>query len=412
MTVDLDAIEQAAERLKDVVRPTPLIYSDFLSREFDADVFIKPENLQRTGTFKLRGAYNKIASLSSEQLRLGIVASSAGNHAQGVAFAAQHFGKKFGIDPHVTIVMPETTPFIKVEGTQRLGAKVVLFGDTYDDAYHEARRIANESKALFVHPFDDPNVIAGQGTIGLEILKELPDLDMILLPVGGGGLLAGVAVAVKSINSSVEIVGVEPNGAACLARSQEEGAPITLPHVETIADGVAVRRVGDLTFELANQYVDQVVTVSDTAIMEALLMLIEREKLISETAGALSVAGLRAIQPHGKKIVCVVSGGNIDVITIAEMLNRGLISRGRLFSFSVELPHKPGELLKVAKILADLRANVIKLDHNQFNTPDRFKSVRLDISVETNGHSHVTQITQALTSAGYSITEIGKAFTE
>jgi threonine dehydratase len=404
--IDLSDFQKAHAGLKPILKSTRLIYSEYLSEEFGAEIYLKPECLQRTGAFKIRGAYHKIASLDQGQLERGIVTASAGNHAQGVALAAQMASKNLGFKVRAIIVMPETTPLIKVEATRSLGAEVVLFGDSYDQAYSKAQSICSEEGAEMVHPFDDREVIVGQGTIGIEILEECPYADMVLVPVGGGGLLAGIASSIKAIHPETSVYGVEPAGAACMAMSLAEGEVCTLPAVDTIADGVAVARPGELTFNLVRDYADAILSVEDTQIMESLLLLIERHKLIAENAGAMAIAPLAKMdraEIAGKKIVCVISGGNIDVITIAEMLTRGMVERGRLFSFSVELLHKPGELLKVAEILASNKANVIKLDHNQFRNPGRFKSVTLDVSVETNGREHVQQIVAALESEGYRI---------
>jgi threonine dehydratase len=396
--------EEAAERLRPILTPTDLIYSDYYSQEFDAQVYLKPENLQRTGAFKLRGAYNKISSLSSEEREKGIVAASAGNHAQGVALAARLLcNTKSSWCTRATIVMPEITPLIKVEATEKLGARVVLHGDNYDEAYQEACRLKAEEGYVFVHPFDDPDVIIGQGTVGLEILEELPDVDVVLCPVGGGGLYAGVMAAIHSVNPQVEVIGIEPHGAACMSESLLQGHVVELDEVDTIADGVAVRRAGDLPYQIICELGGRIERVSDTSIMEALLLLIEKQKLICEKAGACSLAGLSKIDLQGKRVVAVVSGGNIDVITIAEMLTRGLIARGRLFSFTVELFHKPGELVKVSEILAGKKANVVQLAHDQFHNLSRFKSVKLDITVETNGRQHVAEIVGALEQAGYKV---------
>lgn len=402
MPLNIENIKSALIKMEKILKPTKLMKSDFLSDDFEANIFIKPENLQRTGAFKIRGAFNKLATLDDEQKKRGIVAASAGNHAQGVALAAKMIcDSSEGICPIVTIVMPETTPLIKVENTRSLGARVVLKGDTYDDACAEALRIEREEGAVFVHPFNDYDVIAGQGTIGLEILEELPDADIVIVPVGGGGLVSGIAAAIKQVSPNVKVIGVEPEGAACMKAAINANSVIDLKEVNTIADGVAVKTVGDKTFELVKEFVDEIVTVSDTEIMEALLLLIEREKLISENAGALSVAALKHLDIKGKKVVPLVSGGNIDVITVSEMLTHGLIARGRLFSFVIELHHKPGELLKVAKILADKKANVIQLVHNQFRNPGRFKSVQLEVTVETNGLKHVQEIQEVFTREGY-----------
>jgi len=392
--------QEAKQRLKNTVKVTNLIYSTAFSEEFNNDIYIKPENLQITGAFKIRGAYNKLSKLTLKQRQVGVISSSAGNHAQGVAYASQKLGIK------ATIVMPKTTPLIKVEATKNYGANVVLFGDCYDDAYSQAKRLEREFGYLFVHPFDDIDVIEGQGTIGLEILEELPDVDCILVPIGGGGLISGIAVAAKSINPNIKIIGVEPEGAKAMKESIECNKLICLDSVNTIADGVAVKKPGDLTFSIIRDFVDEIITVSDFDIMEAFLVLLEKHKLVAESSGALSLAGLKKIQETNKKIACVVSGGNIDVLTISSIINRGLISRGRIFSFSVNLPDKPGELLKVSAIVAKLNANVIKLDHNQFKNLDRFMDVQLKITAETNGHDHIEQIIDELKQEGYIIVRV------
>jgi len=392
--------QEAKQRLKNTVKVTNLIYSTAFSEEFNNDIYIKPENLQITGAFKIRGAYNKLSKLTLKQRQVGVISSSAGNHAQGVAYAAQKLGIKS------TIVMPKTTPLIKVEATKNYGANVVLFGDCYDDAYLEAKRFEREFGYLFVHPFDDLDVIEGQGTIGLDIIEELPDVDCILVPIGGGGLISGIAAAAKSINPNIKIIGVEPEGAKAMKESMECNKLICLDSVNTIADGVAVKKPGDLTFSIIRDFVDEIITVSDFDIMEAFLVLLEKHKLVAESSGALSLAGLKKIQETNKKIACVVSGGNIDVLTISSIINRGLISRGRIFSFSVNLPDKPGELLKVSAIVAKLNANVIKLDHNQFKNLDRFMDVQLKITAETNGHDHIEQIIAKLKQEGYSIVRV------
>lgn len=393
-------ILEAQKLLDGSIYKTPLIFSEFLSREYNHNVFIKPENLQRTGAFKLRGALNKIKNLSDEDKVRGLVASSAGNHAQGVALASKE------CNINATIVMPETTPLIKVDGTKSLGAEVILKGNNYDEAYAHAKKIEKEMNSIFIHPFDDLDIIAGQGTIGLEILNELPNADIIIVPIGGGGLISGIAAAAKHIKPEIKIIGVEPVGAACMKDSIEDGEICKLSSVDTIADGVAVKKPGVETFRIVNRYVDDIITVDDSEIMEALLFLIEKQKIISEAAGAVSVAAINKISGNNKNIVCLVSGGNIDVLTISEMLNKGLVTRGRIFCFSVELNHKPGVLLKVAKILADHKANVIKLDHNQFKTMNRFKNVTLEVTVETNGHDHINEITEGLLKGGYKVERV------
>ncbi|APC41647.1 threonine ammonia-lyase [Clostridium estertheticum] len=393
-------IQKAQANLNGVTLKTGLIYSDVFSNESGNSVYIKPENLQITGAFKLRGAYNKLCSLTSSERERGVIASSAGNHAQGVAYSAQ----KLGI--LATIVMPKTTPLIKVEATKSYGATVVLFGDCYDEAYTEAKRLEKEHNYVFVHPFDDLDVMYGQGTIACEIVEEIKDIDCILVPVGGGGLIAGIALAAKALNPSIKIIGVEPEGAKAMKDSIDCKKVVHLETVCTIADGVAVKKPGDLSFEIIRNYVDEIVTVSDFDIMESFLLLLEKHKLIAEASGALSFAGLKKIKEKGKKVACVLSGGNIDVVTISSMIDKGLVSRGRLFCFSLEMSDIPGELVKVSTILANACANVVKLDHNQFKTNDRFMQVQLEITVETNGHDHVNAIINALGKEGYKVNKI------
>ncbi|MGB3367898.1 MAG: threonine ammonia-lyase, partial [Acidaminobacteraceae bacterium] len=348
--------EKAQENIKGIIKKTPLIHSEIFSEESGNIVYLKPENLQRTGAFKIRGAYNKISKLTEEERSRGVIASSAGNHAQGVALAST----MLNVDS--TIVMPKTTPLIKVQATRDYGAKVVLHGDCYDEAYEEACRLRELNGYVFVHPFDDIDVIEGQGTIGLEILEELKDADYILVPVGGGGLISGVALAAKRINPNIKVVGVEPEGAMAMKESVTRNELVTLKNVDTIADGVAVKKPGDLAFEIIKDYVDEIITVSDIEIMESFLLLLERHKLVAENAGILSIAGLKKLNVWNKKVVCLISGGNIDVVTVSTLINKGLVSRGRLFCFSVELPDKPGELLTIANLLAKLNANVIGLE--------------------------------------------------
>ncbi len=390
-------IAEAAERLRPVITETKLIHSDVFSREFSNQVYIKPENLQKTGAFKIRGAYNKIAQLDEASKAHGVIASSAGNHAQGVAYAA----REIGCD--ATIVMPTATPLIKVNATKSLGAEVVLYGDCYDEAYEKALEIQAEKKQTFIHPFNDIDVIAGQATIGSEILEELPDADYVLVPVGGGGLISGIAYAVKQLNPNCKVFGVEPEGAMSMKTSMESGHIVRLDNIHTIADGVAVKEVGNLTFEFNQNYVDGIIAVNDYDIMESFLMLIEKHKIVAENAGALTIAALKNFKVKDKKIVCVLSGGNIDVVTVSAMINKGLSSRGRIFCFSVELPDTPGQLLRISQVLADLKANVIKLDHNQFMNLDRFMHVQLQVTVETNGHDHIQHLTDSLNDIGYQV---------
>ncbi len=396
----LEEVKAARKGLEGIVTKTELIYSSIFSMEYGNEIYIKPENLQITGSYKIRGAYNKISKLNQRQKSKGLIASSAGNHAQGVAYSAQ----KLGIE--ATIVMPKTTPLIKVEATKKYGAKVVRAGDTYDEAYSEALRLEKKMDYTFIHPFDDLDIIAGQGSIGIEILEELENIDIIIAPIGGGGLISGIAVAAKSIKPSIKVIGVEPEGANAMKLSVDKNDLVYLDKVDTIADGVAVKKPGDITFSIIRDYVDEIVTVSDYDLMEALLVFLERHKLVAEPAGVLSLAALKKIEERNKNVACVVSGGNIDVVTMSSLINRGLVSRGRIFCFSVELPDTPGQLLKVSEILASLGANVIKLDHNQFKSVDRFMNVELEVTVETNGHDHINEIINLLDKYGYRINKV------
>lgn len=396
----LGEFKEAQNRLSGVIKETKLIYSEFLSCESGNQIYLKPENTQITGAYKIRGAYNKLCQLSPEEKSLGVIASSAGNHAQGVAFSAE----KLGIS--ATIVMPKSTPLIKVDATKKFGAEVILRGNVYDEAYTDAVKISDEKGHTFIHPFDDRDVIIGQGTIALEILEEINDVDILIVPLGGGGLVSGIACAAKQINPDIYVIGVEPEGANAMQRSIENNYLTTLDSVRTIADGAAVRKPGELTFEMVKRYVDKVVTVSDFELMEYFLLLLEKHKLVGETAGVLSLAALKNLEIDGlpvcnKKIVCIVSGGNIDVVTVSSMISKGLVSRGRLFCFSVDLPDRPGELLNISKILSDLNANVIKLNHDQFRVYDRFMNVCLEVTVETSGHKHIEKIIKTLEENGY-----------
>lgn len=398
--LSVDRIKEAAETLKGVALHTELIHSPVFSEESGNHVFLKPENLQLTGAFKLRGAYFKISNLRDEEKARGLVSSSAGNHAQGVAFAAQRLGVK------ATIVMPRTTPLIKVEATRRYGAEVVLAGDFYDEAYAEARRLEKEDGYVFIHPFDDEDVMAGQGTIGLEILQDMENVDAILVPIGGGGLIAGIATAVKALRPDVKVIGVEPEGACAMKKSLEAGQIVSMKKVDTIADGVAVKNPGEMTFEIIRNLVDDMITVPDTGLMEAFLLLLERHKLVAENSGVLTLAALNQLGSKGWNVVPVVSGGNIDVVTMSAMIDNGLVRRGRICCFSVDLPDEPGQLLAVSEILAEENANIIKLDHNQFKSLDRLQEVQLEVTVETNGHAHVGRILGALEQRGYEVERI------
>ncbi len=396
----IDRIKEAAETLKGVALHTELIHSPVFSEESGNQVYLKPENLQLTGAFKLRGAYFKISTLSDEEKTRGLISSSAGNHAQGVAYAA----KKLGVS--ATIVMPKNTPLIKIEATRRYGADVVLAGDFYDEAYAEARRLKQEKGHVFIHPFDDEDVMAGQGTIALEILQDLKSVDAILVPIGGGGLIAGIATTVKALRPDVQVIGVEPEGACAMKKSVEAGHIISMGKVDTIADGVAVKNPGEKTFEIIRNLVDDIITVPDTGLMESFLLLLERHKLVAENSGVLALAALHELGSKGWNVVPVVSGGNIDVVTMSAMIDNGLVRRGRICCFSVDLPDEPGQLLAVSNILAQENANIIKLDHNQFKSLDRLKEVQLEVTVETNGHAHVGSILGALESRGYQVERI------
>lgn len=392
----LEDFVEARARLQGVISKTELIHSPIFSEETGNEIFIKPENLQLTGSFKIRGAYNKMAKLSQEEKEKGVIASSAGNHAQGVALA----GKMLGIQ--TLIVMPKHTPLIKVEASRSYGAKLVLYGEDYDQAYKKALSL-KEKGYNFVHPFDDQDVIEGQGTIALEVLEELADADIIMVPLGGGGLISGIAAAAKLKNPQIKIIGVEAEGAASASYSLARKRLEELPRVHTIADGAAVKRIGEIPFAYIQKYVDEIVTVSDYELMDEFLILVEKHKIIAENAAILSIAGLKKIKEKNKKIVSILSGGNIDVLTISSMINKGLVSRERILKFSLGLPDKPGQLVNISQILAAQNANVIKLDHNQFKNLNRFHHVELQVTVETNGEEHISSIIEALYKAGYQI---------
>ena len=388
---------EARERLGTVIEKTKLIHSNIFSDESGNDVYIKPENLQRTGAFKIRGAYNKIAKLTEEEKKRGVIAASAGNHAQGVALAAQKLGIK------AVIVMPKHTPLIKVEATRRYGAEVILTGEVYDEAYEYAKKLQEKEGYTFVHPFNDEDVIEGQGTIALEVLEELPDADIILVPIGGGGLISGIASAAKLKNPLIKIIGVEPEGAASALEARKSHHVVELDEANTIADGTAVKKIGEITFDYIEKYVDDIVTVSDYELMAAFLVLVEKHKIVAENSGILAVAGLKKLNVKEKKIISIISGGNIDVLTISSMINKGLVARGRIFTFAVDLPDKPGQLVAVSQILSKQNANVIRLEHNQFKNLDRFHEVELQVTVETNGEEHINKITEEFKKKGYII---------
>ncbi|GAA6394858.1 L-threonine dehydratase catabolic TdcB [uncultured Flavonifractor sp.] len=396
----LEQFKNARSTLQGVLRPTPLIYSPYLSKTCGNYVYLKPENMQVTGAYKLRGAYFKISTLTDEEKARGLVTASAGNHAQGVAYAAQAAGVA------ATIVMPTTTPLVKVNNTKDYGAQVILHGEVFDDAAELAARMAEEQGLTYVHPFNDLTLATGQGTIAYEIFQDLPDVDVILVPIGGGGLAAGVATLAKLLNPQVEVVGVEPTGAASMKASLEAGHIVTLPSATTIADGVAVKTPGDKVFPYIQQNVDRILTIDDGELVEAFLDVMERHKMVVENAGLLTVAALRHLDCKEKNVVSVLSGGNMDVITMASLVQHGLICRGRIFTFAVQLPDRPGELMRVAGVLSQNNGNIIKLEHNQFVNINRQSGVELRVTLEAFGHDHKAQILDALRQAGYQVSEV------
>ncbi len=395
--VTLDKIYQAAFVLKEAARRTDLIYSEKLSG--DSQIYLKTENLQVTGSFKLRGAYYKIHQLSDEQKAAGIIACSAGNHAQGVALAATRMGIKS------VVCMPDGAPISKVEATKALGAEVRLVPGAYDDAYEEACRLRDETGATFIHPFDDDEVIAGQGTIGLEILEQLPDADAIIVPIGGGGLISGVACAVKQLRPDIKVYGVQAEKAPAMVQSCKEGKPVTLTSVSTFADGIAVKHPGDTTFEIVSKYVDDVVTVSEDEIATAILTLIEKQKLIAEGAGAVSVAAalFNKLPISGKKTVCIVSGGNIDVNILSRVITRGLVTTGRTTTMQIALEDKPGQLVGVSSIVSRCGGNVISVHHERSDANMAVASCFLKLGMETRDFAQIKQIRDELTKAGFKI---------
>lgn len=391
----LEKFEEAAEIVKQVTLETKLVYSEYFSAQTGNRVYFKPENMQYTGAYKVRGAYYKISTLSDEEKARGLITASAGNHAQGVAYAARLAGVK------ATVVMPTTTPLIKVNRTKGYGAQVVLEGDVFDEACAHAYRLAEEHGYTFVHPFDDLDVAAGQGSIAMEIIKELPTVDYILVPIGGGGLCTGVSTLAKLLNPKIKVIGVEPAGANCMQESLRQGKVVTLPRVNTIADGTAVKRPGEKLFPYIQEYVDDIITIDDNELIVAFLDMVENHKMIVENSGLLTVAALKHIQAEKKKIVSILSGGNMDVITLSSIVQHGLIQRDRVFTVSVLLPDKPGELARVADLLAQEHGNIIKLEHNQFISINRNAAVELRITMEAFGTEHKNQIVAALTNAGY-----------
>ena len=391
----LDKFEEASEVVKRVTKDTKLQYSKFLSDATGNKVYLKPENMQLTGAYKLRGAYYKMSTLSEEERSKGIITASAGNHAQGVAYAAQQYNAK------AVIVMPTTTPLIKVNRTKSYGAQVVLHGDVYDEACAKALELAEEEAYTFIHPFDDLTVATGQGTIAMEIFKELPLVDYILVPIGGGGLACGVATLAKLMNSKIKVIGVEPEGAACMKASIEAGKVVTLPSVNTIADGTAVKTPGEKIFPFVKDNLDDIITVPDEDLVVSFLDMVENHKMIVENSGLLTVAALKQLDVKNKKIVSILSGGNMDVITMSSVVQQGLIMRDRIFTVSVLLPDKPGMLSKVAEVIAKKNGNVIKLEHNQFVSTNRSAAVELRITLEAFGTEHKQEIMDALEKEGY-----------
>lgn len=390
----LKKFEEAAEKVKEATLPTNLIFSEYFSNQTGNKVYLKPENMQYTGAYKVRGAYYKISTMSEEARKKGLITASAGNHAQGVAFAARKYGVK------ATVVMPTTTPLIKVNRTKGYGAEVVLYGDVYDEACEYALKLAEEKGLTFVHPFDDLDVATGQGSIAMEIIKELPTVDYILVPVGGGGLATGVSTLAKLLNPNIKVIGVEPAGANCLQASLKNGKVTTLPTVSTIADGTAVKTPGTKVFPYLQKNLDDIITVPDEDLIVSFLDMVENHKMIVENSGLLTVAALKQLKVKDKKVVSILSGGNMDVITMSSVVQQGLVQRSRIFTVSVLLPDKPGELVRVAQIIANANGNVIKLDHNQFVSINRKATVELRITIEAFGHEHKDQIVSELEKNG------------
>ena len=391
----LDKFEEASEKVKEVTLETKLVYSDFLSEQTGNKVYLKPENMQFTGAYKVRGAYYKISTLTETERKKGLITASAGNHAQGVAYAAKCYGCK------AVIVMPTTTPLIKVNRTKSYGAEVVLCGDVYDEACQKAYELAEEKGYTFIHPFDDLDVATGQGSVAMEIIKELPFVDYILVPIGGGGLATGVSTLAKMMNPNIKVIGVEPAGANCMQVSLKNKKVTTLPYVDTIADGTAVKTPGSKIFPYIQKNIDDIITVEDNELIVSFLDMLENHKLLVENSGLLTVAALKHLDVKGAKVVSILSGGNMDMITFASLVQHGLIARSRIFTVSTLLPDKPGALMNISKVIADLQGNVIKLEHNQFVSINRNSAVELVITMEAFGTDHKNQIVSALTDAGY-----------
>ena len=394
-TITLEKFEDATEIVKNVILKTNLIYSDYLSEQTGNKIYLKPENMQLTGAYKIRGAYYKISTLSEEERAKGLITASAGNHAQGVAYAAKLYGVP------ATIVMPTTTPLIKVNRTKGYGAEVVLYGDVYDESCNYALQLAEEKGYTFIHPFDDLDVATGQGTIAMEIFKELPTVDYILVPIGGGGLATGVSTLAKLLNPNIKVIGVEPKNASCMKSSIEAGKVVTLDSASTIADGTAVKTPGSKIFPYIQKNIDGIITIEDEELIVAFLDMVENHKMVVENSGLLTVAALRHLDFKGKKVVSILSGGNMDIITMSSILQHGLIERDRIFTVSVLLPDKPGELVRVANVIAAEQGNVVKLEHNQFVSINRNAAVELKITLEAFGTDHKQQIIEALKNNGY-----------
>ena len=399
----LDAFEEASQKVKEVTQETKLVESPYFSAQCGNRVWLKPENMQRTGAYKVRGAYYKISTMGPEELERGIVTASAGNHAQGVAFAATRAGARS------VVVMPTTTPLIKVERTKGYGAEVLLSGDVYDESCDFALELAEREGMTFIHPFNDPVVATGQGTIAMEIVQELPLVDTILVPVGGGGLSCGVATFAKLYNPKIRVIGVEPAGAPSLTAALEAGSPVKLPGANTIADGTAVLEVGDKVFPYLQKNLDDGIAVPDDELIVAFLDMVENHKMIVENSGLLTVAALKHLAPENRRVVSILSGGNMDVITMSSVVQHGLIQRGRIFTVSVLLPDRPGMLVKVASAIADENGNVIKLEHNQFVSTNRNAAVELRVTIEAFGENHKRQIVEALERAGFTPTVVQTA---
>ena len=391
----LEKFEEAAEIVKKVTLETKLVYSEYFSNLTGNKVYFKPENLQYTGAYKVRGAYYKISTLSDEERAKGLITASAGNHAQGVAYAAKLYGVR------AVVVMPVTTPLMKVNRTKSYGAEVVLYGNVYDEACDYALKLAKEQGLTFVHPFDDYDVATGQGSIAMEIIKELPTVDYILVPIGGGGLATGVSTLAKLLNPKIKVIGVEPAGANCMQESIKAGKVVTLPSANTIADGTAVKTPGSKIFPYVKKNIDDIITIQDEELIVAFLDVVENHKMIVENSGLLTVAALKHLDVKGKKVVSILSGGNMDIITMSSVVQHGLIARGRVFTVSVLLPDKSGELARVAGVIAEQKGNVIKLEHNQFVSINRNAAVELKITMEAFGEEHKLQIIEGLKAAGY-----------